>query len=210
MIPRKCGLANRSQCQASILFFTLLSFFLFAVLLVFPYPNGHCAQVTLAWDPNSESDLAGYKIYYGTASGNYQWNTDVGNVTIYTQSSLNIGVTYYFAATAYNTQGLESGFSNEVLYTVPSCTYILSPSSASFSTSGGSGSVLVTTQAGCNWGTSAAASWVTINSGSGTGNGTMSYTVSPNTGATRVASLTIAGHQHASHRLPYHPFAFLS
>ena len=67
------------------------------------------AQVTLTWDPNSEPDLAGYDIYYGTASGNYQWKTDVGNVTTYTLNGLNIGVTYYFAATAYNTQGLESG-----------------------------------------------------------------------------------------------------
>ncbi len=113
--------------------------------------------------------------------------------TTYTQTGLNIGVTYYFAATAYNTQGLESGFSNEVVYTVPACTYTISPSSASFSASGGSGSVVVTTQAGCNWGTSAAPSWITVNSGSGMGTGTMSYTVSPNTGTTRIASLTIAG-----------------
>ena len=123
----------------------------------------------------------------------YQSKTDVGNVTTYTQTGLNIGVTYYLAATAYNAQGLESGFSNEVIYTVPSCTYTISPSSASFSTSGGSGSVTVTTQAGCSWVTSTAPSWITVNSGSGTGTGTMSYTVSSNTGTTRTASLTIAG-----------------
>jgi hypothetical protein len=193
MIPKKCGFANRSQYHGAIPFFILLTFCLFTVLLIFPYSEGHSAQVTLTWDPNSESDLAGYKIYYGTASGNYQWKTDVGNVTIYTQSGLDIGGTYYFAATAYNTQGLESGFSNEVVYTAPSCTYTISPSSASFPASGGSGNVLVTTQAGCNWGTSAAASWVTVNSGSGTGNGTMSYTISSNTGTTRVSSLTVAG-----------------
>ena len=113
--------------------------------------------------------------------------------TTYTQTGLNIGVTYYLAATAHNTQGLESGFSNEVVYTVPGCTYSISPSSASFSTSGGPGNVVVTTQAGCNWGTSTAPSWITVNSGSGMGTGTMSYTVSPNTGTTRIASLTIAG-----------------
>ena len=183
----------RFHSNQSILFSTILSFLLFILLSVLPNPEGHCAQVTLIWDPNSEPDLAGYDIYYGTASGNYQWKSDVGNVTTYTQSGLDIGVTYYLAATAHNTQGLESGFSNEVVYTAPSCTYTLSPSSASFSVSGGSGSVIVTSQAGCNWGISASPSWVTINSGSGMGTGTMGYTVSPNTGATRVASLTIAG-----------------
>ncbi len=193
MIPKKRCLANHAYFHRSILFSTLLSIFLIAVLLVFPYPEGHCSQVTLTWDPNSEPDLAGYDIYYGTASGNYQWKTDVGNVTTYTQSGLNIGATYYFAATAYNTQGLSSGFSNEVVYAVPSCTFSLSPSSASFSASGGSGSVVVTTQAGCNWGTSTAPSWITVNSGSGIGSGTMSYTVTPNTGTTQIASLTVAG-----------------
>jgi hypothetical protein len=193
MIPKKCCLANHAYLHRSILFHTLLSFFLIAILLVFPYPKGHCSQVTLTWDPNSEPDLAGYDIYYGTAPGNYQWKTDVGNVTTYTQTGLNIGATYYLAATAHNTQGLESGFSNEVVYTVPACTFSISPSSASFSTSGGPGSVVVTTQAGCNWGTSTAPSWITVNSGSGMGTGTMSYTVSPNTGSTRIASLTIAG-----------------
>jgi hypothetical protein len=174
-------------------FFNFFTFLFFAILLIFPYQEGHCAQIALTWDPNSESDLAGYDIYYGTSSGNYQWTIDVGNITSYTLTGLNRGTTYYFAATAYNTQGLQSGFSNEVVYTVPLCTYTISPSSASFPASGGSGSVLVTTQADCNWGSSTSASWVTINSGTGMGSGTMRYTVSPNTGTSRLASLTIAG-----------------
>ena len=176
-----------------LLFFRFgLIFLLFSSVFLLS-SSGQTAQVTLTWDPNTEPDLAGYDIYYGTSSGNYQSKTDVGNVTTYTLNGLNIGVTYYLAATAYNAQGLESGFSNEVIYTVPSCTYTISPSSASFSTSGGSGSVTVTTQAGCSWVTSTAPSWITVNSGSGTGTGTMSYTVSSNTGTTRTASLTIAG-----------------
>ncbi len=178
------SLSKRSRNTGIYLYSALLSFFLVAAFLIIPFNEGYCAQVTLTWDPNSETDLAGYEIYYGTSSGNYLGKIDVGNVTTYTVNGLNLGVTYYLAATAYNTQGLESGYSNEVVYTVPSsCTYTISPSSASFSTSGGSGSVLVTTQAGCNWGTSTAPSWITVNSGSGTGTGTMSYTVSSNTGA---------------------------
>ena len=83
-----------------------------------PY-NGESAQITLEWDPNSEPDLAGYKLYYGTASGNYTNAIDVGNQVTYTVTGLNPGVTYYFAVTAYNTSGFESDYSNEVVYTVP-------------------------------------------------------------------------------------------
>src|SRR5881628_527035 len=72
------------------------------------------AQVTVAWDPNTETDLAGYKLYYGTSSGSYQLSVDVGNVTSYTLSGLLEGQIYYFAATAYNVSHNESAFSNEV------------------------------------------------------------------------------------------------
>jgi hypothetical protein len=71
------------------------------------------ADVTLAWSPNSESDLAGYKLYYGTASHSYGSPIILGNKTTYTVSGLGT-TTYYFAVTAYNTSGKESGFSAEV------------------------------------------------------------------------------------------------
>src|SRR2546428_64872 len=71
------------------------------------------AQVTLAWDPNTDPDLAGYKLYYGTSSGSYQFSVDVGNLTSYTLPGLLEGQIYYFAATAYNQSRNESGFSNE-------------------------------------------------------------------------------------------------
>jgi hypothetical protein len=74
------------------------------------------AQVTLEWDPNSEADLAGYKLYYGLATGSYDQVVDVGNKTTYTLASLQPNTTYYIAATAYNSSGLESGYSNEVIF----------------------------------------------------------------------------------------------
>ena len=77
------------------------------------------AQVTLEWDPNSESDLAGYKMYVGSASGVYGTPTDVGLVTAYTVTNLQSRHTYYFAVTAYNTGGIESGKSNEAVWTAP-------------------------------------------------------------------------------------------
>jgi hypothetical protein len=75
-------------------------------------------QVTLIWDPNNESDLAGYRIYYGIASRSYDNVIDVGNTETCTVTSLIPGVTYYFAATAYNTSELESEYSNEIEHTV--------------------------------------------------------------------------------------------
>ncbi len=71
------------------------------------------ATITLAWDINSESDLAGYKVYYGQASRSYENIITIGIVNSYTLTGLSPG-TYYFTVTAFNTKGLESGFSNEV------------------------------------------------------------------------------------------------
>ena len=75
------------------------------------------------------------------------------------------------------------------------CTYSISPTSQSFGSSGGTGSVAVTTTSGCSWTAVSSASWVTITSGSsGTGNGTVAYSVSANTGtSSRTGTMTIAG-----------------
>jgi len=74
----------------------------------------HAETVTVSWDPNSETDLAGYKIYYSVNSRDYNNSVDVGNVTSFTISGLTTGITYYFAVTAYDFAGNESGFSQEV------------------------------------------------------------------------------------------------
>jgi hypothetical protein len=81
-------------------------------------------SVTLAWnapttntDGNPLTDLVGYKLHYGTSSGNYTRVIDVGNVETYKIEGLQSG-TYYFAVTAYNTSGNESDYSNEVSKTI--------------------------------------------------------------------------------------------
>src|SRR5258705_3557727 len=75
--------------------------------------SADAGQISLAWTANTESNLAGYKLYYGTSSHTYQASIDVGNRTTYIATGLQTGQTYYFAVTAYNTSGAESGYSNE-------------------------------------------------------------------------------------------------
>lgn len=93
----------------------LVSLLLVGAALILSAVTVKAAQVTLAWDPpNLEPDIAGYKIYYGTASRDYGWVIDVGNATTFTVSDLSDGVSYYFTTTAYDTTNLESPYSNEV------------------------------------------------------------------------------------------------
>jgi len=76
-------------------------------------------SVTLAWNRSSDTNVAGYNIYYGGASGAYTNEISVGNATNATISGLVQGTVYYFAATTYAASGMESPFSSEVSYTVP-------------------------------------------------------------------------------------------
>ena len=76
-------------------------------------------SVTLAWNPVTNANVAGYNIYDGSASGYYTNVTSVGNVTSATISGLTEGATYYFATTTLSTSGLESAYSSEISYTVP-------------------------------------------------------------------------------------------
>ena len=71
---------------------------------------------TLMWDPNPESNIAGYRVYYGEASASPAV-IDVGNATSRQFSNLEAGRSYFFYVTAYNTEGQESGPSETLNYT---------------------------------------------------------------------------------------------
>jgi len=119
---------NRLAVRVFLRFFSLFLFSLFSAV-------AQANDAKFGWSPNTETNLAGYKIYYGTASGSYTSAVDVGNppaidgqVTA-TLSGFTAGVTYYFAATAYDTDGFESDYSTEVVWTVP--VEVVSPPTAS-------------------------------------------------------------------------------
>ena len=71
---------------------------------------------TLTWKANTESDVAGYKVYRGTGSGAYgvPFSTLPKTTTSFTATGLQNGTTYFFVITAYDNAGNESTFSNEV------------------------------------------------------------------------------------------------
>ena len=84
------------------------------------------SSVTLAWMPPTQNsdgspitNLAGYKIHYGTVSSDYTQTVALQNASLsrYVVDNLTSG-TYYFAITAYNAQGVESAMSGEVTTTV--------------------------------------------------------------------------------------------
>lgn len=100
---------------------------------------GLAAEVTVAWDANTEPDLDNYRIYRGNSTGNYSFpvinlktDTDGRNPGCgavydpfktecceYTIRGLEEGKIYYLAATALDEEGNESAFSEELTHSVP-------------------------------------------------------------------------------------------
>lgn len=98
--------------------------------------------ISLAWDANTEPDLAGYKIHYGLSSGSYNTTIDVKeesncNNGVYdpfkteccqiTLVGFELGKTYYFAATAYDEDNNESAYSDELVHTFDGDTKLIIP-----------------------------------------------------------------------------------
>lgn len=90
----------------------------FAVLLAFMLG----ANYPLRWIPPPEPDVAGYRVYLGSASMSYAEGIDIGfhaadpnNVASFTLTGLEAGVTRWVVMTAYDTSGNESAFSNEIM-----------------------------------------------------------------------------------------------
>lgn len=78
-------------------------------------------SVTLAWDASASPETAGYRIYTGTNSRVYDRMVDVGNSATGRVDALDAQANHFFAVTAYNSIGIEGGYSDgtEVGYTAP-------------------------------------------------------------------------------------------
>lgn len=76
------------------------------------------AEVTLAWDPNPEPDIAGYELSYGVEPGKHTVTTPT-TATQHTLTDMTEGTTYFFVVRAKNQAGQLSPPSTEIIYTIP-------------------------------------------------------------------------------------------
>lgn len=97
----------------------------FAVISTAPPPPPGPSSIRLAWDPNSEAQLAGYRIRYGTTAGSYTQVLDAGlpatisGAVSFTVPNLVAGQQYFFVVTAYDSAGAQSPVSNQVAASAP-------------------------------------------------------------------------------------------
>jgi hypothetical protein len=80
---------------------------------------GETGALTIAWDPNAEPDVAGYRVHIGTQPGAYSIVTDAGSRTSLTVPNLTEGQRYFFTVTAYSSVGVASEPSGEISAVVP-------------------------------------------------------------------------------------------
>lgn len=81
------------------------------------------ASVAVEWDPTTLRiddspvvEITGYRLYFGTSSGEYEHMVEVGTATVSVVEGLAEAQNYYFAATALDSYGTESGFSEEMVW----------------------------------------------------------------------------------------------
>ncbi|HKB06936.1 MAG TPA: fibronectin type III domain-containing protein [Candidatus Polarisedimenticolia bacterium] len=165
----------------------------FALLVSFMFnaPLFSATTIQLSWSPNSEPDLSGYRLRYGTSPGTYTQTINVGNVTSYSISGLDSSLTYYFVLHAYDGAGNVSLPSNEasgkpsiVVGTAPTVATALEVASGSvYILQSGQHSVRVT---GANFQAGAVASLgsgVTCGATSVSGGDQLTFTVNVNSSA---------------------------
>jgi hypothetical protein len=92
---------------------TALSSCLISALVALP-TLVQASTLTIAWDANTESNISGYLVFFGTRPGTYDGYVDVGRATSAVMNAADLTKTYYFAVAAYSTSGLRSGLSAEV------------------------------------------------------------------------------------------------
>jgi hypothetical protein len=156
------------------------------------------SQINLRW-VDASSNESGFIVQRSTSSSGpwTQVGTAGANAISWSNTGLAASTAYYYRVCAYNSRGSSAytAVASATTSGTTSCTYSLSSTSASFDEAAASGSIGVTAGAGCSWTASSGASWITITSGfSGSGNGTVWYSVAANTSTTaRNGTLTVAG-----------------
>jgi hypothetical protein len=91
----------------------------FALLLITCSRAQAQQSLTLAWNPSTNSNVAGYTVYLGYSSGDFTQQFDAGTNTSIVLKGLVPGQTNYMVVKAYNSQDVESAPSNEISFIVP-------------------------------------------------------------------------------------------
>ena len=88
-----------------------------------------------------------------------------------------------------------NGSVSRIARTTATCTYSVSPTRATYPASGGNGTLNVTADPGCTWTASSNSPWITVTGATGTGTGTVDYTVAQYVGKPkkRTGTMTVAG-----------------
>ena len=153
---------------------------LLILILIFIPSFVFAVTARVTWNKNPESDIAGYWVYYGTSPSNYDHLVGVGTTPSIDITGLQAGKTYYFAVTARDISGNQSGFSQQVRVTIPAAASTKSNTSGTGSgtgTNSGTGSTTDTgtstlSSTGNNTNTGSASSTLgSATSGSSTGTG---------------------------------------
>lgn len=157
---------------------------------------------TITLQPQSQTISAGGNATFtvgvsGSAPFAYRWRLNGTNIPGGVNSSLSLNNVQPLQAGSYsvivtNAAGAVTSSSANLMV---NCSFTLSANSRAFGSDGGDGSVDVTTEGGCSWTVSGVPSWITITSGNGgSGDGSVSYTVAPNTNSSsRNATVDIGG-----------------
>ena len=99
--------------------YSIRQFLRFGILTAMMEVPALAGNVTLSWNASTDPTVAGYNIYFWISGSVSTNQISVGDATGATISNLVAGATYSFAATTYNSSGVQSPFSTEVSFTVP-------------------------------------------------------------------------------------------
>ena len=181
----------RRNSSHSLAFCLIFAYFLFFFPLL-----SNAAEVTIAWNPATETKVAGYKVYYGAQGWDRELQADAKAETQITLRNLREGASYSFFVVTYDSAGRESMYSPKTTITnlkdkdshfvsifpprapsppvqgesfpdtPPECEFAISPASEFFGSSGGAGAVRISTRLNCPWTALPNVHWVTITSNS--------------------------------------------
>jgi len=170
----------------------------------YPHANGRCSITGGYVYRGSQNAVATGTYLYGDYCTGEILGWDGTSQNLLLDTALNISSFGEDEAGEVYVVGLGGTVSRIVSATPPpppppppaQCTYAISPTRANYSRAGGTGSIAVTTQAGCTWTATSSDSWITVTGGaSGTSSGTVTYSVATYSGrqGARNGRLTVAG-----------------